>query len=75
MNPWLILTLLAAVVAGVFLSRWLMPTGRHRAVAAPGPVTDLACCSCTRWPRLAPHTVRDGGRLACRSCGRIKEAA
>ena len=75
MNPWLILTVLAAVVAGVFLSRCLVPTGGHQELAASGPVTDEAPCPCTPLPRFAPYTVREGGRLACRSCGRIKEAA
>lgn len=75
MNPWLILAVLAAVVAGVFLSRCLVPIGRHQELAASGPVTDEAPCPCTPLPRFAPYTVREGGRLACRSCGRIKEAA
>jgi len=75
-NPWLILALLAAMTAGTVLSRWYFtPANRHHAPTAGGPVTDIAACPCTPWPRLATHTVREGGRLACRSCGRIKEAA
>lgn len=69
-------TLILATAA----SRWAVTPprepGRHRSGQAPSlPGTDVATCPCAPWPQMTTHTLLPKQRLACCSCGRIKEAS